>query len=142
ALDVAAPGPDTLALGDKPSFWKQSPYNLKWVGVSYMRSEHRIADITNGASNTYLLGEKYLNPTDYFTGNDPADDGTMYCGFQNDINRMTLSPPLRDTWGYQAPLRFGSAHVGGCNMLYCDGRVEIVAYDVDPAVHKRAGDRR
>jgi hypothetical protein len=27
-------------------------------------------------------------------------------------------------------------------MLYCDGRVEVVAYDVDPAVHQRAGDRR
>jgi len=27
-------------------------------------------------------------------------------------------------------------------MLYCDGRVEVVAYDVDKAVHMPAGDRR
>ena len=99
-------------------------------------------DITNGSSNTYLLGEKYLNPTDYFTGNDAADNEHMYVGADNDINRLTLNPPLRDTRGYKDYLRFGSAHVGGCNMLYCDGRVEVVAYDVDPAVHQRAGDRR
>jgi prepilin-type processing-associated H-X9-DG protein len=60
----------------------------------------------------------------------------------NDIFRLTLSPPLRDTPGYQDYTRFGSVHVGGCNMLYCDGRVEVVDYDVDPAVHQRAGDRR
>src|SRR5262249_11269466 len=112
------------------------------MGVIYMRSQHRIADITNGTSNTYLLGERYLNPSDYFTGDDPADDQTMYTGADNDICRVTLFAPLRDTRGYQDESRFGSAHVGGCNMLYCDGRVEVVAYDVDPAVHQRAGDRR
>jgi prepilin-type N-terminal cleavage/methylation domain-containing protein/prepilin-type processing-associated H-X9-DG protein len=140
--DGFGPGPQTLAVGDKPSFWKVSPYNRKWVGVTYQRSEHRISDITNGSSNTYLLGEKYLNPTDYLTGNDWGDNENMYVGADNDINRMTLNPPLRDTRGYQDYLRFGSAHIGGCNMLYCDGRVEIVAYDVKPAVHQRAGDRR
>lgn len=57
-------------------------------------------------------------------------------------NRLTSSPPLRDTRGYQSTLIFGSAHVGGCNMLFCDGRVEVVAYDISPTVHLRAGDRR
>jgi prepilin-type processing-associated H-X9-DG protein len=112
------------------------------VGVIYQRSELRIADITNGTSNTYLLGEKYLNPTDYLTGNDYGDNEHMYVGADNDINRLTSSPPLRDTRGYQSTLIFGSAHVGGFNMLYCDGRVEVVAYDIDPAVYLRAGDRR
>jgi prepilin-type processing-associated H-X9-DG protein len=141
-LDGFGPGPPTLAAGDKPSFWTVDPYNKKWVGVIYQRSELRIADITNGTSNTYLGGEKYVNPTDYFTGWDPGDDSNMYTGAQNDTNRQTVDPPLRDTRGYQSTLIFGSAHVGGCNMLYCDGRVEIVAYDIDPAVHLRAGDRR
>jgi prepilin-type processing-associated H-X9-DG protein len=112
------------------------------MGVIYMRSQIRLGDITHGTSNTYLLGEKYLNTTDYFTGNDAADNEHMYVGADNDICRITLFPPLRDTRGYQDWSRFGSAHVGGCNMLYCDGRVEVVAYDLDPAVHQRAGDRR
>jgi prepilin-type N-terminal cleavage/methylation domain-containing protein/prepilin-type processing-associated H-X9-DG protein len=135
-------GPNTLADGEKSSFWNVSPYNRKWVGVIYQRSEHKIADISNGTSNTYLIGEKYLNPTDYKTGSDPADNEHMYIGADNDINRITLSPPIADRRGYQNTLIFGSAHVGGCNMLYCDGRVEVVAYDVDKNVHLRAGDRR
>jgi prepilin-type N-terminal cleavage/methylation domain-containing protein len=141
-FDGNGPGPNTLADGDKPLFWTQYPYDRKWVGVNYQRSQHRIADITNGTSNTYLIGEKYLNPTDYLSGYDFGDNENMYIGADNDINRLTLSPPLRDTRGYQGTLIFGSAHVGGCNMLCCDGRVQVVAYDVDRAVHQRAGDRR
>jgi prepilin-type processing-associated H-X9-DG protein len=144
-LDPNGPGPATLAQGDDPKFWKSSPYNRRWTGIIYMRSQTRITDIGHGASNTYLLGEKYLNPTDYLTGNDLADNENMYVGADNDIERVTLYPPLQDKRGYQDVsiyARFGSAHAGGCNMLYCDGRVEVVAYDIDPAVHHRAGDRR
>jgi prepilin-type N-terminal cleavage/methylation domain-containing protein/prepilin-type processing-associated H-X9-DG protein len=136
------PGPGTLADGDKASYWNQAPYSRKWSGVIYQRSEIRLTDISNGTSNTYMIGEKYLNPVDYTTGQDPADNEHMYIGADNDLNRIVLHVPLQDKRGYQDTRRFGSAHVGGCNMLYCDGRVEIVAYTVDPAVHMRAGDRR
>jgi prepilin-type N-terminal cleavage/methylation domain-containing protein/prepilin-type processing-associated H-X9-DG protein len=136
------PGPGTLADGDKAAYWNQLPYSRKWAGVIYQRSEIRLTDISNGTSNTYMLGEKYLNPTDYFTGQDGSDNEHMYIGADNDINRIVLHVPLQDKRGYQDTRRFGSAHVGGCNMLYCDGRVEVVSYNVDIAVHMRAGDRR
>ncbi len=135
-------GPDNLAQGDDPRFWRVSPYNRVWTGVIFQRSEIRIAAITNGTSNTYLVGEKYVNPVDYLTGADPGDNAHMYKGFDNDVARSTFDRPLQDKRDYVDTYRFGSAHVGGCNMLYCDGRVEVVAYDVDPAVHTRAGDRR
>jgi prepilin-type processing-associated H-X9-DG protein len=136
------PGPPDMKTGDDPKFWNTAPYNRKWTGVIFQRSEIRITDITNGTSNTYLLGEKYINPTDYFTGLDGADNENMFIGFDNDICRTTAIPPLQDKRGYQDYIRFGSTHVGGFNMLYCDGRVELVSYDVDPKVHLRAGDRR
>jgi prepilin-type N-terminal cleavage/methylation domain-containing protein/prepilin-type processing-associated H-X9-DG protein len=136
------PGPDTLAQGDDPRFWRGYPYNRPWTGVIFQRSEIRIADIANGTSKTYLLGEKYLNPDLYSSEEFPGDNGTMYKGFGATIARTTLEPPLQDKRGFLDWSRFGSAHVGGCNMLYCDGRVEVVAYDVDRAVHRRAGDRR
>jgi prepilin-type N-terminal cleavage/methylation domain-containing protein len=40
-LDPNGPGPPTLSDGDTPSFWSTSPYNRKYVGVIYMRSQHR-----------------------------------------------------------------------------------------------------
>jgi prepilin-type N-terminal cleavage/methylation domain-containing protein/prepilin-type processing-associated H-X9-DG protein len=145
--DEIGAGPPDLKSGDDPKFWATGDYARKFCGVLYERSQTRITDISNGTSNTYLIGEKYLNPKDYTTGQDPADNEVMYIGTDNDIERVTLDlaqsvTPLQDKRGFQDTQRFGSAHVGGCNMLYCDGRVEVVAYDVDPNVHSRAGDRR
>jgi prepilin-type processing-associated H-X9-DG protein len=140
--DLDYSGPDDLKTGDTAAFWRQDPYNRIYTGVIYRRSEIRVGDITNGTSNTYLLGEKYLNPGDYLTGFDPGDNDHMYIGFDYDISRDTIHLPLQDKRGLQDTYRFGSAHDRGCNMLYCDGRVEVVSYDIDPAVHVRAGDRR
>ena len=65
----------------------------------------------------------------------------MLTGMDSCISRCTALAPLRDTLNRNDVFRFGSAHVNGCNMLYCDGRVELVAYSVDSGVHKRAGNR-
>ena len=43
-------------------------------GVFYVGSLIKIADITDGASNTYLLGEKSLCPDAYATGQDNSDN--------------------------------------------------------------------
>jgi prepilin-type processing-associated H-X9-DG protein len=96
-------------------------------------------DISNGTSYTYMIGEKHVNPIQYFTGKDEGDGEAMLIGMDGCISRCTAAPTIRDTPYFSDHLHFGSAHPGGCNMLYCDGSVELVAYSVDPAVHKRAG---
>jgi prepilin-type N-terminal cleavage/methylation domain-containing protein/prepilin-type processing-associated H-X9-DG protein len=133
-------GPPSLAAGDDPKYnWG----NLdQFTGIIYRRSQIRFADIGAGTSNTYLVGEKYLNPLDYTTGIDPSDNETMLVGFDNDIGRVTYNPPLQDRRGLRDTFRFGSAHTAGLNMLYCDGSVHFVGYQVDPQVHRQAGDRR
>ena len=146
--DEFDPGPPSLADGDSDAWWQNyyqthpqfNPANIH--GVIFQRSEIRTPDITNGTSNTYLAGEKYLQPEHYTTGTDGADNENLYIGFDNDILRTTNDVPLRDTRNFYDTFRFGSAHPNGLNMLYCDGSVHFINYTIDAAVHLRAGDRR
>jgi prepilin-type N-terminal cleavage/methylation domain-containing protein/prepilin-type processing-associated H-X9-DG protein len=116
--------------------------NGPMTGVSFQRSEVAIRHITDGTSQTYLIGEKYLNPKFYETGEDNADNETWCTGFNNDNFRTTFEPPMRDTFGVPGYKAFGGTHTSVFNMSYCDGHVDGVSYDIDPAVHKMAGNRR
>jgi prepilin-type N-terminal cleavage/methylation domain-containing protein len=119
------------------------------TGICYLRSEVKIADISDGTSNTYMLGEKYLAPDYYFNGGDAADNESMYNGFDNDTHRTTYySPsaglthiPMQDTPGYATCVRFGSAHAGVCAMAFCDGSVQWINYSISPETHRRLGNR-
>jgi prepilin-type N-terminal cleavage/methylation domain-containing protein/prepilin-type processing-associated H-X9-DG protein len=134
-------GPPDLKTGDDPAFWRGSGYlPTRFTGVIFIRSEIRSGDIRHGTSNTYLIGEKYVNASSYYSGQEEGDDEAMLTGMDVCIARCTALPPLRDRLNYNY-FFFGSAHPDGCNMLYCDGRVEAVAYSVDPAVHKQTGNR-
>jgi prepilin-type N-terminal cleavage/methylation domain-containing protein len=140
AADEIFGGPATLAQGDVASFW---PSTSGYTGVIFQRSLIRLTDIKNGTSNTYMIGEKYLNPNNYYTGADPSDNESMFVGFDNDIFRVTDSvyPPMQDRPGVQNTFAFGSAHPAGLNMLRADGSVSFVSYQVDLAVFMRAGNR-
>ena len=63
------------------------------TGICYFRSQVRVTDITDGTTDTYLLGEKYLDTDYYQTGQDHADNESMYCGFDNDNHRTTIIIP-------------------------------------------------
>jgi prepilin-type N-terminal cleavage/methylation domain-containing protein/prepilin-type processing-associated H-X9-DG protein len=136
--DEFGAGPPSLSLGDNPRWWQDTS---RFTGVIFQRSSVRLTTIPNGTSNTFLAGEKYLNPRHYFSGNDAGDNENMYVGFDNDLSRTTDTPPLRDTRGYTNTYKFGSAHPSGLNMVYCDGSVHHISYEIDPAVFKRAGNR-
>jgi prepilin-type N-terminal cleavage/methylation domain-containing protein len=141
--------PTDLASGDSltaNNAWK--PPNTVFdtvnyfTGICYLRSHVTVADITDGASNTYLIGEKYLNPDSYFNGADPADDQTLYEGFDNDNHRSCLVPPQQDTPGSQVSEFFGSAHPAGCEFVFCDGSVHLIAFSISEETHRRLGNRR
>ena len=151
--DEISGGPSTLAAGDAGGWGSTSQY----TGVVFQRSLVRITDITNGTSNTFLIGEKYLRPENYITGGDPGDNESMYVGMDNDVTRTTdttmtdgtypglpgayVPNPLRDQLGYTNTFCFGSAHSSGLNMLYCDGSVSHISYTIDPNVFQAAGRR-
>jgi prepilin-type N-terminal cleavage/methylation domain-containing protein/prepilin-type processing-associated H-X9-DG protein len=131
------------------------------TGVMYYRSELAMGRITDGTSNTYLLGEKYMDPVSYdatgLGGSDPTlafgDNQGAYSGYEWDNHRVAWQPdsdddvevhqPRQDTPGYN-PYRnpaFGSAHAGGYNAAFCDGSVRLISYTIDPLPHRWLANR-
>jgi prepilin-type processing-associated H-X9-DG protein len=134
-------GPMTLADGDDPNYdWPKPP--RPFTGVCYLRSQVALAQITDGLSHTYLVGEK--NVRDYASGVDEGDDQSMYSGDDFDIARWTPRgwTPLFDTAGTNNYGRFGSAHPTGCNFVFCDGSVRTIRFEIDPEAHRRLGNRQ
>jgi prepilin-type N-terminal cleavage/methylation domain-containing protein len=122
-------------------------------GISFVNAHLRPVDIPDGLSHTYLVGEKYLNPDNYSTGNDDGDDWCMFSGAQNDICRLCSNEqnnpkdfylycvPARDRPGDANNIRFGCAHPFSFNMMLCDGSVTSVRYEVDMVLHSRLANR-
>ncbi len=118
------------------------------TGVIYAGSMIKVADVTDGTSNTYLVGEKYAGPDWYTTGQNGGDNEGALVGDDWDISRWTgmtgISsplPPMPDTPGVSG-INFGSAHANGFQMALCDGSVHVINYSIDPEVHRRLGNRK
>lgn len=123
------------------------PFNGQ-TGINYLGAEIKFKHIIDGTSKTYMVGEKYLNAASYDTDgteldSDPGDNINMYSGFDWNVNRWTCMAciPSQDRFGEEAFASFGSPHPGGFNMAFCDGSVRVIAYDIDPDVHRRNGHR-
>jgi len=113
-------------------------------GLVFQRSEVRLAQIKDGTSKTYLVGEKYLNPDSYATGLDPSDDHSLFVGDDFDPHGWTeigTCPVAQDTPGLQLSWSFGSVHAGVFIMAMADGSTRPVSHSIDPAVHRDLGDR-
>ena len=115
----------------------------KWNngGICGMRSEVTMAQISDGTSDTYMLGEKGINPDNYADGLGVGDNEGMYLGCLDDNCREAAYPPQWDTPGVQNSNYFGSAHSASCNMSMCDGSVRTVSYSIDRETHRRLGRR-
>jgi prepilin-type N-terminal cleavage/methylation domain-containing protein/prepilin-type processing-associated H-X9-DG protein len=143
----------------RPGF---SPASGALNGITYQRSEIRMAEITDGTSNTAMVGEKYVMPERYFDGNAWDDDQNIFGGQDRDVVRFTgagtvdatgtprlpiSTPqqrlPRRDTPGVNSDdfFWFGSNHQSGLNMVFCDGSVHHISFDVDPEVWRLYGGR-
>ena len=122
-----------------------------FTGVVYERSEIGIGKITDGTSKTMIAGEKYLNPDNYTTGGDSADNETWCTGWNNDNYRVgaaqtpnytdptrstsSFLQPWRDRPGVASATRFGGPHESGFNAAFCDGSVRTIGFDIEPVIH-------
>jgi prepilin-type N-terminal cleavage/methylation domain-containing protein len=109
-------------------------------GISFATSEIPPAMVTDGLSRTYMVGEKYINPEAYLNGRNEGDNETIFSGANGDNQRWTGTPqgpyfPVPDTVGYPAWLMWGSAHAGVFHMVFCDGSVHAISFEIDGATH-------
>jgi len=114
----------------------------------------KFAQITDGTSNTLLLGEKYVR-SDMYAGGGHSDDQGWTDGWDPDTMRSTCYQPYSDGDGYQFQsnaatdifghdrdiLYFGSAHPGGLHGIFADGSVRTLNYDIDVVLFNALGTR-
>ena len=129
----------------------------------------RMANITDGTSNTLLLGEKWLRPDQYLIGS-WMDDQNFASGHDQDSMRIADRPPVKDTNNnpttgarvaagdnnpccdyWRDPLTrtpsprlgsyFGGAHPGGMNGLLADGSVRVITWSVSQATFANLGNK-
>jgi prepilin-type N-terminal cleavage/methylation domain-containing protein/prepilin-type processing-associated H-X9-DG protein len=111
-----------------------------------------MAKITDGASNTLLLAEKWVSGQTYDVGT-PSDDTGWTDGWDADIMRLSCIPPLSDSGlskFTQSPpepgppwyvLVLGAPHPSGYNAVYADGSVHSINFEVDIVVQNALGTR-
>jgi prepilin-type N-terminal cleavage/methylation domain-containing protein len=113
-------------------------------GVFFLHSRLKIKDIIDGVSHTYMAGERHLNVDAYLTGGTDSDQAYSQ-GFDWDTIRWTTdladTYPRHDRRGVTLPSAFGSAHSTTFNMIFCDGAVHSISFDIDRTTHRYLGNR-
>jgi len=100
-------------------------------GVTPERSGHVAPDtISDGSSNTLLVGEKYVQPDLLGTQQTDEDQGWV-AGWDWDTIRFGHEPPIVPANGRFDPLRFGSDHPGGMNAAFADGSVRFIRTSIE-----------
>ncbi len=116
--------------------------NISANGMVFLKSAVRDMEISDGMSNTYLFGEKYIDAGKYEASPYAAgDDHLCWTGVDDDSVRGTSNPPLQDRANYDVSSQFGSPHAGAFGMVLCDGSVHSISYAIDQETHKNLGIR-
>ncbi len=125
------------------SGWEKIAANSN--GIFYPGSEVCMVHIKDGVSNTYMLGEKYLNPDCYDVADDGGDNESLYIGDNADNVRWggdRGKAPRQDQPGQTDWYSFGSAHSTGLNMAFCDGSVHHISYSIASEIHQALSNRK
>jgi prepilin-type N-terminal cleavage/methylation domain-containing protein len=158
AVNTGTAGPNwwssSIPSGDPAAFNGPWPNESMMNGISHATSMVAMADVKDGTSVTYLIGEKNLNPDHYFDSTLTGDDNLLLTGYTWDWHRWAMATtdsngavikyaiPRQDRPGINAPDAFGSAHAGAFSMALCDGSVRSITYDIDEFTHGHLADRQ
>jgi prepilin-type N-terminal cleavage/methylation domain-containing protein/prepilin-type processing-associated H-X9-DG protein len=115
-------------------------------------TKHTFASVTDGTSNTLMIGEKWTSTMEYDNGN--SDNSGFFTGGSQDTQRATAwnqaygadQNPHQDsnisTWsavGWGDQFQFGSPHPAGMNAVFADGSVHNVKFGIDPDTFNALG---
>lgn len=106
------------------------------------KSQVKLADITDGTTNTFLVGEKHVPRSFYGQSGPSFGDGAIFNGDYprnynrlagldvNGVPRFNLGKGPDDLAG-PWHCKFGSDHVGICQFAFGDGHVASISTSVD-----------
>ncbi len=91
----------------------------------------RFASVTDGLSNTIMIGEKHIQQSKL--GNDYITDGIIYQSGEQQTYARVGGPghPLAFTPDDVANNQFGSYHSGVCQFVFGDGSVHAIPTSID-----------
>lgn len=100
-------------------------------GIFYNSSSVRFRDITDGTSNTFMVGErtKRCGAGTWLGGRNPDGNGTHGNDYHLARVRQVLNDPI-DTGDDRCTDGFSSAHTGGGQFLFADGSVHFISDNI------------
>jgi prepilin-type N-terminal cleavage/methylation domain-containing protein len=109
------------------------------VNVNHLLASVRLSEITDGLSNTILIGEKHIQSkmTNGLPGiNDFQQDGMIYSGSETITycRRANASTPLANSPLTAINTQFGSWHQGGCLFVLGDDSVRSISTTISGTV--------
>ncbi|MEW4564388.1 DUF1559 domain-containing protein [Bremerella sp. JC770] len=120
-------------------------------GIFNYNNQVRFRDVTDGTSNTFLIGEKGIagstKDTPSWLGTPKSPGNTIPASCVVSMVNFPLNPGISDP--NTERFAFSSFHPGGALFAYVDGSVhfisETISYDTDPSAlgaYQKLGDRR
>ena len=115
----------------------EAPIDQDNNGVMFLNSKIRYADISDGASSTFLLGEHVgdFQNLGWLSGTRGTLRNTCSLNAMTFEEAMAYKPEPLETGG------FGSVHNGGAQFVLCDGAVRFISESIDPEIYSYYGDR-